>query len=211
MAVDLRDKEGRIASVGPRLAVTDGRGGDLFGFVGLAAVVFSVIYFVSDVIELAQGGFSTTQLVLTHTGEAAIPLFVIGLYAAQRPQIGRLGLVGAEGVRVRLRLLHGDGVVRARGTRPELGHARASDGSLGHSPRRADGSRWSGLRVVRGSGPCVSALDRSGADGRRGTGGGLFRAPRGCTDGPRGCSGRRVGWDGGIAMAGPPRAAPREG
>ena len=29
--------------------------------------------------------------------EAAIPLFVIGLYAVQRPRIGRVGLVGAVG------------------------------------------------------------------------------------------------------------------
>jgi hypothetical protein len=65
--------------------------------VGLGAVVFSVFYIVSDVIELAQGGFSTTQLVLTYAAEAALPLFVIGLYAVQRPAIGRLGLVGALG------------------------------------------------------------------------------------------------------------------
>jgi hypothetical protein len=70
---------------------------DLDVLVGLAAVVFSVLYFLSDVIELAQGGFSTGQLVLTYTTEAAIPLFVIGLYAVQRPQIGRLGLAGAVG------------------------------------------------------------------------------------------------------------------
>jgi hypothetical protein len=65
--------------------------------VGLATVAFSALYFVSDVLELLQGGFSTTQLVLTYLGEAAIPLFVIGLYAVQRPDIGRLGLLGAVG------------------------------------------------------------------------------------------------------------------
>ena len=63
--------------------------------VGLAALAFSVIYFVSDLIELAQGGFSPLQLALTYAGEAAIPLFVLGLYAVQRPAIGRLGLAGA--------------------------------------------------------------------------------------------------------------------
>ena len=41
--------------------------------VGLAALAFSVIYFVSDLIELAQGGFSPLQLALTYAGEAAIP------------------------------------------------------------------------------------------------------------------------------------------
>ena len=35
------------------------------------------------------------QLGLTYAAEAAIPLFVLGLYAVQRPQIGRLGLAGA--------------------------------------------------------------------------------------------------------------------
>jgi hypothetical protein len=65
--------------------------------VGAAAIVFSVLYFVSDLLELAQGGFSTPQLALTYVAEATIPLFVIGLYAAQRPRIGRLGLFGAVG------------------------------------------------------------------------------------------------------------------
>lgn len=63
--------------------------------VGLTAVVSSAVYFLSDVIELAQGGFSTSQLVLTYAAEATLPLFVLGIYAVQRPQIGRLGFVGA--------------------------------------------------------------------------------------------------------------------
>lgn len=65
--------------------------------VGIAAVVFSALYLLSDVIEQVQGGFSTSQLVLTYVAEAAIPLFVLGLYAVQRPSIGRLGLLGAVG------------------------------------------------------------------------------------------------------------------
>jgi hypothetical protein len=64
-------------------------------WVGRAAVVFSLVYWVSDLLEVVQGGFSTTRLVLTYLGEAAIPLFALGLYAAQRPRIGRLGLFGA--------------------------------------------------------------------------------------------------------------------
>ena len=32
---------------------------------------------------------------MTYAGEAAIPLFVLGLYAVQRPAIGLLGLAGA--------------------------------------------------------------------------------------------------------------------
>jgi hypothetical protein len=68
---------------------------DLPLLVGLAAIAFTAVYFISDLIEVAQGGFSTFRLVLTYVGEAAIPLFVIGLYAVQRPRIGRLGFLGA--------------------------------------------------------------------------------------------------------------------
>jgi hypothetical protein len=63
--------------------------------VGLAAIIFSAVYLISDLIEVAQGGFSVFRLSLTYAGEAAIPLFVIGLYAVQRPGIGRLGFLGA--------------------------------------------------------------------------------------------------------------------
>jgi hypothetical protein len=65
--------------------------------VGLVTVGFSVLYFASDVLELVHGGFSTPQLVLTYLAEAALPLFVIGLYAVQRPHIATLGLLGAVG------------------------------------------------------------------------------------------------------------------
>jgi hypothetical protein len=64
--------------------------------VGLAAIGFSVVYFASDILEVGQGGhFSAVRLALTYAGEAAIPLFVLGLYAVRRPRIGRLGLFGA--------------------------------------------------------------------------------------------------------------------
>lgn len=56
---------------------------------------FSAVYLLSDVLEVVQGDFSTMRLSLTYAGEAAIPLFVVGLYAGQRPHIGRLGLIGA--------------------------------------------------------------------------------------------------------------------
>ena len=66
---------------------------DIVLLVGSVTVAFSALYFATDVIELLQGGFSTVQLGLTYAAEAAIPLFVLGLYALQRPRIGRLGLV----------------------------------------------------------------------------------------------------------------------
>ena len=77
---------------GPR---RDDTNADLRLVVGLAAVGFSALYVISDLIEVAQGGFSTFRLVLTYLAAAAIPLFVIALYAMQRPRIGRLGLFGA--------------------------------------------------------------------------------------------------------------------
>jgi hypothetical protein len=63
--------------------------------VGSTALAFSALYLVSDVIEAIQGGFSDSQLWLTLVAEAAIPIFVIGLYLVQRPQIGRLGRLAA--------------------------------------------------------------------------------------------------------------------
>ncbi|MEA2483284.1 MAG: hypothetical protein QOC55_1231 [Thermoleophilaceae bacterium] len=62
---------------------------------GLAAVAFSLLYLISDGVEALQGGFSRPQLWLTLAAEAAVPVIVVGLYRAQRPQIGRLGRVSA--------------------------------------------------------------------------------------------------------------------
>jgi hypothetical protein len=63
--------------------------------VGMAAVGFTAIYFVSDLVEVAQGDFSTFRLVLTYIGEAAIPFFVLGLYAIHDRRTGLLGFLGA--------------------------------------------------------------------------------------------------------------------
>ncbi|MGV1047770.1 MAG: hypothetical protein ACOYD4_04490 [Solirubrobacterales bacterium] len=68
---------------------------DLTRATGIAAVAFSALYFLSDLIEAAQGGFSDAQLWLTLIAEAAIPFFVVGLCLAQRPRIGRLGEISA--------------------------------------------------------------------------------------------------------------------
>jgi len=48
-------------------------------WVAIAAILFPSVYFVSDVMEVAQGGFSTPRLVLTYIGEAGTPLFVLAL------------------------------------------------------------------------------------------------------------------------------------
>ena len=67
----------------------------LASLTGAAAVGFSLLYLLSDLIEAAQGEFSDWQLVLTLVAEAAIPVFVWGLYLCQTPRIGRLGLWSA--------------------------------------------------------------------------------------------------------------------
>ncbi|MDT7536965.1 MAG: hypothetical protein QOI82_550 [Actinomycetota bacterium] len=63
--------------------------------IGLAALVFSVLYFVSDALEVAQEGFSVSQLWLTLVAEAAIPVFVVGLARAHGRGFGRLGWASA--------------------------------------------------------------------------------------------------------------------
>jgi hypothetical protein len=68
---------------------------DLATLAGVAAVVFPLVYFASELVEVAQGNFSTARLALAYLGEAGIVFVVIGLYAVQRPRIGRLGLYGA--------------------------------------------------------------------------------------------------------------------
>jgi hypothetical protein len=63
--------------------------------IGLAALVFSALYFVSDAVEAAQEGFSVSQLWLTLVAEAAIPVFIVGLARVHRRSFGRLGWAGA--------------------------------------------------------------------------------------------------------------------
>ena len=68
---------------------------DLATLAGVAAVVFPLVYFASELVEVAQGNFTTGRLALTYLGETGIVFAVLGLYAVQRPAIGRLGLYGA--------------------------------------------------------------------------------------------------------------------
>lgn len=71
------------------------RGGPATVLVGGMALGFSVLYFLSDVTEVARGGFSTSQLWLTLVAEAAIPVFVVGLAVLQQPLLGRFGMWSA--------------------------------------------------------------------------------------------------------------------
>jgi hypothetical protein len=63
--------------------------------IGTLALVFSGLYFLSDVIEVIQGGFSTGQLWLTLAAETAIPLVVAGLAIMFGARLGLLGQVSA--------------------------------------------------------------------------------------------------------------------
>lgn len=63
--------------------------------VGMVAVMSSMIYVSSDLVEVLQGGFSDVQLGLTLVAEAAIPFVVLGLAAAQRPTFEWWGWVAA--------------------------------------------------------------------------------------------------------------------
>ena len=62
---------------------------------GLAALAFSCLYFLSDAIEAGQDGFSVSQLWLTLVAEAATPIFVMGLANAHGRSFGLLGWASA--------------------------------------------------------------------------------------------------------------------
>lgn len=63
--------------------------------VGAAAIAFPLVYLVSDVVETAQGDFSTARLVLTYVGEAGFPLFVVGIAALVHREVPTWALLGA--------------------------------------------------------------------------------------------------------------------
>jgi hypothetical protein len=71
------------------------RGWSRSALIGLAALVFSGLYFLSDAIEAAQGGFSVSQLWLTLFAEAAIPMFVVSLAKVHGRSFGLLGWASA--------------------------------------------------------------------------------------------------------------------
>lgn len=78
---------GKVAMIGSRGRV----------LLGTSAMVFSALYLASDVWETIRGGFTVGQLWLTLFAEAAVPAIVLGMYAVQRPRIGRLGRLSALG------------------------------------------------------------------------------------------------------------------
>ena len=119
--------------------------------VGLTALAFSALYLVSDVIEALQGGFSGGQLWLTLVAEAAIPVFVIGLYLVQRPQIGRLGRLSAAAYAYCLRVLHRHGRLRAGRRDQRLHGAQPRPAAVDDDPRRDHGARRARASASRSS------------------------------------------------------------
>jgi hypothetical protein len=51
---------------------------DLATLAGITAVVFLLVYFASELMEVAQGNFSTARLALAYIGEAGIALVTSG-------------------------------------------------------------------------------------------------------------------------------------
>ncbi|MGE3274537.1 MAG: hypothetical protein AB7O67_05460 [Vicinamibacterales bacterium] len=63
--------------------------------VAAGAILAPTLHSLTDVLEWAQEGFSPAQLWLNYLAFLPVPAVMLGLYAAQRPRISRLGLVGA--------------------------------------------------------------------------------------------------------------------
>ena len=116
-----------------------------------------------------MSGFSRPQLILTYV--AAIPVFVLGLYAVQRPRIGTLGLLGAIGYSCAYVFYRhsapgpGEPIVRLGRTR------RRRPGVLGDYSWAADGGVRIDLRRRGRQGTGDAAVDRDDAGDRSDPGG----------------------------------------
>ena len=63
--------------------------------VAAGAILAPSLHSVTDAMEWLHGGFSPVQLWLNYLAFVPLPAVVLGLYAAQRPRISHLGLLGA--------------------------------------------------------------------------------------------------------------------
>lgn len=70
-------------------------GVDLRWSIGLAAVAFPVLHALAGALDLLRGGPSPALLCADYVAAAAVPFFVLGLHAVQRPRAGWLSLAGA--------------------------------------------------------------------------------------------------------------------
>lgn len=62
---------------------------------GFGAVLAPTLHVASDLIELAQDGYSDPQLWLNYAAFVLIPAVILALYVVQRPAISSIGLIGA--------------------------------------------------------------------------------------------------------------------
>jgi hypothetical protein len=60
-----------------------------------STILAATLHTLTDAWEWLSGGFSTAQLLLNYIAFLPMPVILVGLYAAQRPRISRLGLWGA--------------------------------------------------------------------------------------------------------------------
>lgn len=67
----------------------------LYWLTAVTAIVAPALHLTSDVMEWSNGGFSRLQLLINYAGFLPMPFLMLGLYAAQRPKIGSIGLTGA--------------------------------------------------------------------------------------------------------------------
>jgi len=63
--------------------------------IGVVAIVAPGLHLATDILEWANGGFSSLQLWLNYAAFLPMPFLLVGLYAAQLPQIRSVGLLGA--------------------------------------------------------------------------------------------------------------------
>ncbi len=63
----------------------------------LGAILAPSLHTFTDILEWAHGGFYPIQLWLNYFAFLPLPAVMLGLYAAQRPRISSMGLLGAIG------------------------------------------------------------------------------------------------------------------
>ena len=139
---------------------------DLDVLVGLAALVFPIIYFVADLIETAQGNFSTARLVLAYIGESAIPPLRCRPLRDTTPSHWASGALRGSELCLLVCLLHKYGRLCLGCGSLELEGGHSLLWRLVHSERRHHGDRWRGLRtrLYQSRGPAT--LDRNDLDHR---------------------------------------------
>lgn len=63
--------------------------------IALGAILAPALHSATDAMEWVHGGFFPAQLWLNYLAFVPVPAVMLGLYAAQRPRISHLGMIGA--------------------------------------------------------------------------------------------------------------------